>query len=369
MNYVLASKGRGGSLLVYTREEKPLDIMSTYFNHEVWSRSHGDPIPDMPLDVQLELVNRCNLTCEACPIHSLTRDRSLLPWGIMKNIVDEAARETVAYFTICGIGEASLHPNLFPLLRYIRSRRVEPRGLRALWMIPSVLISNLMWSANQVDECIAHPPDLLSVSLAGFRDEDIITRRGGIKLDQFREFLQKIYTERHVRREREDGGLSPTIHVSTHVHPSEFADEELSGQFIESWLKFSDAVVIKPTMLDEHYTRYAAFQEGDPLSYDQISETSFTRTAPCMEVSRRLSISSDGEVWCGHHLAEDFGEPLGNINKQTLREIWHSEKLDQFRRETRAGIFNRKCCKTCGGELREFHRQSVIKLDDFTEYR
>jgi len=43
------------------------DITRVVFDNPVWGTGWGDPIPDMPLDVQIELTNVCNLRCESCP--------------------------------------------------------------------------------------------------------------------------------------------------------------------------------------------------------------------------------------------------------------------------------------------------------------
>ncbi len=165
--------GRANAMTIIAKDHRLKDITRVYFNHPAWSMNWGDPVPDMPLDVMIELVNRCNLSCEACPIHYLTREESHLDWETLTRIVDEAAEEGVCYFTVCGLGEAALHPQLFSLLKYIRTKQVVPKGLRTLTMMPSVLISNAMWSDHQVDECIENPPDLLSVSLAGLTDAEI----------------------------------------------------------------------------------------------------------------------------------------------------------------------------------------------------
>jgi radical SAM protein with 4Fe4S-binding SPASM domain len=135
-------------------------------------------------------------------------------------------------------------------------------------------------------------------------------------------------------------------------------------RFKEKWLAICDAVVIKPTLLGQHFKEYQHFARpdalatvrGSNLAYADISESHFERTAPCFETSRRLAINSDGNVWCSHHASEDFGPYLGNVKQQTLRQIWHGETMNAFRRQTRAGIFDRICCKECGGELIENHR-------------
>ena len=141
----------------------------------------GDPVPDMPLDVQIEMINTCNLSCTACTVHRQLRPRSQLTWKILESIVDQLAREGVCYFTICGAGEAAWHPDLFRLLAYIRSKTVPLTRNRRVPVLPSVLVSNGAWTDAQVNQCIENPPDLLSLSLAGLTTCEIEERRRPIK--------------------------------------------------------------------------------------------------------------------------------------------------------------------------------------------
>lgn len=356
--------GRAGSMIKEYKDDDIKDIMSLYFNHPIWQMKRDDPVPDMPLDIQIELINRCNLKCEYCSSNYQKRKKSLLEWDVLKQIIDEAAKAGICYFTICGIGEAALHPDLFSFCRYIREKKVQPKGLRVLTMMPSILISNGMWTSSQVEECIENPPDVLSLSLAGLTDEEIKQRRSPINLDLLWKNISSIYKGRKHER-TVDGGIVPVIHLSTHIYPSEIESrKEDIIAFKNKWFEISDAIVIKPTMLGKRtipilnllYEKYFRVKENSPLSYANISETHFERTAPCFETSRRLSINSDGNVWCGHHLSEDFGDFLGNVRKQTIHEIWHSEVMKEYRQKVRSGIFNRTLCKTCGGEIREVQR-------------
>ena len=359
--------GRGGALIKEYKDNDTKDIMREYFNHPAWGMNWGDPVPDMPLDVQLELVNRCNLDCLSCNPGKQKRKLSFLEWDTMKRIVDEAAEEGVAYFTICGIGEASMHPDLFKLFQYIRSKDVVPKGLRRFNFMPSVLISNGKWSQAQVDSCIENPPDLVSFSLAGITDEDIITRRKGLDLDKFIQNVDKIYCNRKVVREA-DGGLSPTIHISTHLYPDEMVNMKAEIEaFKTKFFPICDVIVIKSTEitpeLHDHNRFIVASDDIRNIGYENISESHFVRTAPCFETSRRLSVDSDGNVWCGHHYSENFGVFLGNVKEQTLREIWHSEKMNKYRLQVRAGIFYRPLCQQCGGEIREFHKKATMQME------
>jgi len=232
-----------------------------------------------------------------------------------------------------------------------------------------VLITNGEWTESQVDECIKNPPDLLSVSLAGINDEEIISRRTGINLDRLWKNISKIYNHRRVVREM-DQGISPTIHISTHIYPYEMETRINDIKiFKQKWFEISDAIVIKPTEIIPRLNNTELFiNEFQPkytknLQYTKIEGTSFVRTAPCFETSRRLSVNSDGDVWCGHFFSEQFGGYLGNVKNQTIREIWHGEKMNEFRKQVRAGIFKRPSCQKCGGEIREFHRNGSQNIE------
>jgi radical SAM protein with 4Fe4S-binding SPASM domain len=361
--------GRSGSLLKYYKDEGVKDVMRSYFSHPIWAMKAGEPVPDMPLDVQIELVNRCNLHCSACGHDDQRRARTVLEWPVLERIVDEAAVEGVCYFTVCGLGEATLHRDCFRFFGHARRRKVEPKGLRTLPMMPTVLISNGMWSTAQIDACLENPPDLVSFSLAGLTDDEILDRRGGIDLARFEHVVSRLYKERRVVRAI-DGGRSPTIHVSTHIYPHEMVQRKADVEaFKERWFRMADVVVIKPTMLSKARPIVSAFARnqaeiGDSqLRYSDLSEVHFERTAPCFETSRRLSINSDGEVWCGHHMSEDFGPFLGNVKTQSLKDIWHGEAMNRFRIEVRAGRFEREACRKCGGEIRDFHRDKEVRLE------
>jgi radical SAM protein with 4Fe4S-binding SPASM domain len=353
--------GRGGSIVIAWKSTDTKDITRHYFDHPIWQTKSGDPLPDMPLDVQLELINTCNLSCPACPVHRQRRPRSMLTWDVLQSIVDQSAEEGVCYLTICGVGEAALHPDLFRLLRYIRSKRVAITNMRRVPILPSVLISNGIWTADQITECIENPPDLLSLSLAGLTRQEIEDRRRPINLDRFFENVKRVYDNRKVVRDI-DGGVSPVIHISTHIYPHEIDSRDNDIQrFKEKWFAVCDAVVIKPTMLGKHHQAFDQYSNR-PLSdrkstiglkYSNISTQHYERQAPCMETSRRLSVDSDGNVWCGHHNSEDFGSHLGNVYEEGLREIWQGTKMNDFRKASRAGRFHRAGCKLCGGEIRE----------------
>jgi len=347
-------------MVIAYKDEQVKDIMNTYFHHPIWDMKTIDSVPDVPLDIQLEFINRCNLKCDYCNYPYNTRKKSLLDWKTLKSVVDQSADIGVCYFTICGIGEASLHPDLFRFLRYVRDTQVEEKGMRVLPFMPTILITNGMWKSSQVQEMIDNPPDVLSLSLGGLTDEEIVKHRVGINLNHFWESVERVYKERHVVRPI-DGGLSPTIHISTNIYPSEFSTRMKDVEiFRRKWFDISDIIVTKAIMLTPQFKDYSKFVDDDKkMGYVNITKTGYERTLPCFETSRRLSVNSDGNAWCGHNLSETFGQFLGNIKEQSLYDIWNGKAMTEFRNKVRTGVFERPQCKECGEELRTSKKNTL----------
>lgn len=359
MEKTMLKKARGGAMAIHYKDGCQKDLINVYLDHPSWRMTSSDPPLEIPLDVQFELINRCNLRCEGCPVNNHTRPPSQLDLSLVKRIIDEAAEIGVCYFTICGIGEASLHPNLFDILHYIRLKKVEPQGNRVLNRMPVILVSNLVWNKQQIQCCLQSPPDILSASLSGLTDDEIKKRRGNLDVNKFVETLKTIYE----KRKQFVDGIYPSIHVSTHIYPTEFDDKEAIEAFKDKYSKFSDAIVIKPTILHYYFQpleRFPNKTKDAALEYTSLNGNTFNRKVPCFEPLRRLAIDSDGNAWCGHHNSECFalsGDFLGNVKKQSLMEIWKSETMQKFREEIRNGTFKRVCCQLCGGEIRNWRKE------------
>ncbi|MGO4744066.1 radical SAM/SPASM domain-containing protein [Serratia quinivorans] len=67
----------------------------------------------------------------------------------------------------------------------------------------------------------------------------------------------------------------------------------------------------------------------------------------CYYLSDEISITHTGNVVC----TNDFGEShvFGNVNDNSLLDIWYSQEFRRVRKEIRSGVFNLDMCKKCVG--------------------
>ena len=97
---------------------------------------------------------------------------------------------------------------------------------------------------------------------------------------------KRIHDHRNVVR-GVDGGISPFIHISTHIYPHEIATRSDDIQrFKEKWFAVCDAVVIKPTLPNEDARELRRYKDGDPS--EQLRPTPGMTTFPIASTSGRL---------------------------------------------------------------------------------
>ena len=68
--------------------------------------------------------------------------------------------------------------------------------------------------------------------------------------------------------------------------------------------------------------------------------------SPCFELYRRLHVLADGNVGACVCVDLESEIKVGNLNTNTLREIWHGPKLKKYRKDWLAGELP-KVCQTC----------------------
>ena len=77
-------------------------------------------IPDYPSQAQIEITNRCNLTCKMCPRDYFNLLKEDMPLETFKKIVDRI--ENITLLTLTGWGEPLVHPHIFEMITYCKER-------------------------------------------------------------------------------------------------------------------------------------------------------------------------------------------------------------------------------------------------------
>jgi len=254
----------------------------------------------------------CPCQCVHCPVGRTPLFKryerfgcSVIPLSLFKKIVKEMSNFRHSTLRIHGVGEPILWKKLPQALRFASKHNVRT------WLFTCLVTENKSLLEELVTYC-----NIIEISVNSFDNEDYKKTKG---IDAFPlvrhniEFLRKIVKSRN---------LSTRIIVSR----VESEDKEYDPQFIKYW-KSTDLV-------DDAFVR--SYHD-----YNSLLDNKFQRNirdiVPCLVHWSRFNIDCNGaavlcfnELFKGKELDESL--VLGNINCQTIGEIWHNKKLNKIRK-------------------------------------
>lgn len=302
---------------------------------DAWAKAYASD-PAVPLNVDIELASVCNLTCPFCFISDSKFDemirqpamdgksrRRLMPTKLALRLIDECAKIGVPALKFNWRGESTMHPDYSEILWYARNLS-DPHSVPTNLAFHDILVNT---NANCRPESIN---GLLSatkvmVSLDSLNPQTYAQMRRGGSLERATEVIRELLRRGHpnvwVRRvlakenkhepfaEQVKATFGPGAHVSEHFCFDRNADSrhEAPGCDHDS--------------------------EGPARTY-------------CGYPSQRIVVSSSGLAYpCCIDLHEEM--PVGDVNRQSLLEIWSGEPMKKLRAELRAGTMKSEACKNC----------------------
>jgi len=259
------------------------------------------PLLDLgTVKVGIELTNRCNMRCSMCPLHSLTRETTDMPWELVQKVADDFAANGIKVRWLHEMGEPLLYERL----------------PEAIDLFPGCSVST---NAMALDERMG--TRLLDSSLTRLRlCPDTVNpevypkiRRGGV----FHKVVANIRAFLELSR-----GSSMVVEVQKMV--SKLTAHETVRDFEKLYEihRYPQAKVIEKTCegldttdaTDLHEEFYGCFQ-GYPF--------------------RWFIVLADGRVT--HCCYDSDGlQPIGNMKTSTVREIVESPVLERYMRAFKA---------------------------------
>lgn len=282
----------------------------------------GEPAPGgWPLELTIELTNRCDLACVMCPRNWSGRPVGDMDLALFRRIVDQAAGK-VGLVDLCIAGESLLHPHVFEAIAHLRERGIA---------------SYLQTSGNPVDEATAERIldsglDLLSFSIDGATPETYDAIRIGGDLGRVEQNLER-FLELRARR----GSRTP--HTVVQLIVQKRNEHELAA-FRARWAGSGiDAVRVKPLGVNRGHWR----RIGDQI----VRPASDEAPPPCIRSWRSVAIYWDGRaVPCCYDF--DGCEPVGDLTRQTLEEVWRGAEMHALRERQAAGRYDEiPLCRDC----------------------
>lgn len=287
------------------------------------------------------ITNKCNLKCRHCANNSCSNSNSFLTFEEIKNLVDQAEEMNTMKLTLTG-GEPLLHESIFDIIDYSFEK------------IPRLgLTTNGYFFDGRTIEKIKNKVDVVKVSLDGlekFHDEFRAVGSYEKAINAIKLLIkEKIETRVQITLVKENRGdikkLIPILNelgvnrISVvPVTPTGRAKGEMMltpleyRAFLYDILEFLKKIKLKSEVeLRPLFTFIGKESMKDP----NIIGNKYK----CEALRSSLDILSNGDVIPCSFLHE----VIGNVRKNSLKEIWEGKEADEVRSLLNAVKNNPKC--------------------------
>jgi radical SAM protein with 4Fe4S-binding SPASM domain len=281
-------------------------------------------IPEFPLTVQFELVNRCNLKCIMCYTDNHLADKATVKLTTIEHVLREC-RDHQLPAAVIGMGSEAL---LFKDIRKI-IQSVRAAGVMDVFLGTNATLLTEDLSEFIVDQKVAR----VEISLDAATPETYLKIRSKNELDRVERNVRKLI---EVKRRR--GSKLPIVRLCFCVQPENVHERVLFTEKWKDWVDYID------------FQQLIDFSAVNPLiagAYDKIpgfDEIQISKPH-CAYPFNSLNIWANGDVT---PCCTFYGKALvlGNIKDKTLKHIWDDEKINVIREELLTGNLN-PVCKVC----------------------
>ncbi|MDR3044993.1 MAG: SPASM domain-containing protein [Desulfovibrio sp.] len=261
------------------------------FNRLAWhlAPTHRIVTP-FPLHVDLESASTCNMRCPMC-YRDMLESTGQMDMGLFRDLIDECAANDLYSVRLSWRGETLTHPRITEMIAYAAAR------------IPNVsFLTNAFYIDERISDCLVeNGVSYVAVSFDGIGEVYETIRAPA----RFSESMDRL---RLLRRKREAAGSSlPQIRTCT-VWPAISHDP---GAYQRTMAEVADYMVKNPYI---NFKGPMVLKEGFVCQYPW----------------ERIVIGWDGVGQCctGWN-ATDIA--LGNARNLSIRDMWHSERMDEVR--------------------------------------
>ena len=293
-------------------------------------------ISGMPLTAGIEITNFCNLNCPECASGSdkMTRARGFMTEKLFDKFIAESAPYLYninLYFQ----GEPMLHPLFFDFIKKCGNVRI------------TVSTNGHFLTEENSHKLAESAINKLIVSLDGMDTETYLKYRVGGDFEKVLSGI-KIFSK-ELLRIKSSVKLEIQFLVNRY-NEFQIPDIEKFAKEVKASLKLKSMQVLNNGKTEDwmpenkKFRRYRKNESG-------IFELNNSFNNSCLRLWMNPVITWDGKVvpCC---FDKDADHVMGDLNEESLREIWHGEKFNLFRDAVLKGRQAIEICRNCTSGLR-----------------
>jgi len=274
-------------------------------------------VPGGPLTLAIESTAKCNLFCPMCPRENIYFPPKDMELAVFRKIIDET-RDCLEFAVPYGVGEPLLNPEIYEMIAYCRKSGV-PSGI-------STNATTL--TADAARRLIEAGLDYIIFAFDGSTRETFEKYRKGADFEKVR---NNIHTFLKVKKQLRSKVFCIIQMVRLRDNRAEIPE------LIRMWrIEGIDEIRIKK---DEVHN------EGSAIPGDNSARPPMKH--PCYLLWRGpMYVHYDGTVYPCCYIYPD--EPVGNVRRNTMKEIWNSKEMVALREaHLRGDLSNYQACRNC----------------------
>lgn len=264
-----------------------------------------------PSQVEIETTSLCNARCVHCEYSKLKRSHAHMELDLFKKIIDECHhfRKYCKNIVLQWMGEPLLDPTFFEKVKYANQKNS---------FFVSIYSNGSLLTPANCQKLIESGIDKIIFSADGATKESYESVRVGLSYEKVVEGIKSL-----ANLKKKLNAKTPKIVVRMTMTPSNVGEINL---FKKTWKGIADNCYIKNMhvwggeTIDKDLVEY---------SYQHTKEQ-HGQFIPCFYLWKTMVVAQDGRValCC---IDADIQEEVGNLNKETIYEVWHGQKLKRVR--------------------------------------
>lgn len=281
--------------------------------------------------IQIESTNHCPLDCIMCPRRHMTRARGFIDLFLFKKIVDQIKTQGEP-LCLHHFGEPLLHPRLHEMIKYAQSKGIRTR----------VSINPGSFTDQKISNLIDSKLDSMIVCIDGMDKETHESIRQHSNFEKTMNGLDKFLKEKI-----KANSLYPHVIISM---VKSKANEHQVDEFKRT---FENKPGVDEVWLKEYSTWDGSHEEINNLvptsGHSKKFNTSDYRV--CQAPWKSIAVMYDGRVvpCC---LDYDGKVVLGDLKKESLKQIWNGQKMKELRKQHLENDFkDNSLCAGCKEKL------------------
>ncbi|MDP2628700.1 MAG: radical SAM protein [Nanoarchaeota archaeon] len=276
-------------------------------------------VADFPTHIDIESASACQLACPQCTnVIMPTKIKGIMSWSTYKKVIDEASERGVYSIKLSWRGEPMLNPKIWDMVKYAKNREIKD--------VAFLSNGERMKVPEDLEKMLDSGLDWISFSADGLYETYNRIRAPS----KFEEFSSKLVALRDLKRKK--GVDKPLVRIQTILS----AIRDNPDAYFDYWEPIVDRVNFI----------------SDEARSDEMRQFPQDPDYICPAPWQRIVIDHKGNA---RPCVCDYFERnvMGNVNEQSLYEIWHGKMFEELRhlQRTKQRMEKDYCAECCHGGL------------------